>query len=176
MKKCLWYAAAILAAVTAAEAKRDFYVEKEVRCGAGEMCYEKESGMLLNGTLHRYYDNGVVQEDMSYANGVKNGVTRQYYPDGKQQAYLVYQNGLLEGRASVYYDNGYVKYETDYTAGVMNGKRTAYDEDGKLKSEIVYEMGEPVSAVCRKENGQRVDFSGKVKIYLFMGMTPCGAY
>ncbi len=97
MKKYLCYMAAVLAAANAAEAKRDFYVEKEVRCGAGGMCYEAVSGMPLNGVLRRYYADGMVREDINYANGVKDGVTQLYFPDGEQQAYMVYQNGVLEG-------------------------------------------------------------------------------
>lgn len=176
MKKCLWYAAAILAAASAAEAKRDFYVEKEVRCGAGGMCYEAASGMPLNGMLRRYYADGVVREDINYVNGIKNGVAQQYYPDGKQRVYMVYQNGVLEGGMSTYYNSGNIKYETNYSAGVINGKRTGYYEDGKLKSEIVFEMGEPVNANCRTADGQRLDFTDKAKAFLAIGMTPCGAY
>lgn len=200
MKKCLWYAAAIWAAVTAAEAKRDFYVEKEVRCGAGGMCYEAASGMPLNGMLRRYYADGVVREDINYVNGVKNGVAQQYYPDGKQRVYMVYQNGVSEGGMSTYYNSGNTKFEKAYAAGMLNGAYKGYYEDGtlmlegeyvngkkngrerqyyengKLKSEIVFDMGEPVSANCRTADGQSLDFTDKAKEYLFAGQTPCGRY
>ncbi len=200
MKKYLCYMAAVLAAANAAEAKRDFYVEKEVRCGAGEMCYEAVSGMPLNGVLRRYYADGVVREDINYANGVKDGVTQLYFPDGEQQAYMVYQNGVLEGGGSTYYNSGNMEYETSYAGGKMHGARKGYYEDGtlmleteyvngvkngrerryyadgKLKSEIVFNMGAIMAASCRTADGQRIDFTDRAGAYLLIGRTPCGAY
>ena len=200
MKQILMYLAMMMTVASVAEAKRDFYVEKEVRCGVGGMCYDSVSGLPLNGKLRLYYPDGVVREDINYANGVKDGVAQQYYPDGKQQVYMVYQNGVLEGGVSTYYNSGNMEYETKYAAGMMNGSRVGYYEDGtlmyegeyvngvkngrerryyedgKLKSEIVYNMGTPVSASCRKVSGERIDFTGDVGAYLLVGQTPCGRY
>ncbi len=200
MKKYLLILIAVLAVVNAAEAKRAFYVEKEVRCGAGEMCYEAASGLPLNGMLRKYYADGVAREDITYANGIKNGVARHYYPDGKQQAYMVYQNGVLEGGVSTYYNSGNTEYETAYVHGVMHGVRKGYYEDGtlmlegeyingakngrerryyadgKLKSEIVFDMGAITAASCRMADGQRIDFTDKADAYLLIGQTPCGVY
>lgn len=200
MSKFIWYAALGIMIISTAEAKRDFYVEKEVRCGVGDMCYEAVSGLPLNGMLRLYYPDGVVREEVRYANGIKEGVAQKYFPDGKQQMYMVYQKGVLEGGVSTYYNSGNTESETNYTAGVKNGAVIGYHEDGtlmhegeyvngvkngperryytdgKLKSEIVFDMGKPVSASCRTADGQRFDFTADVRVTLITGRTPCGAY
>lgn len=202
MNKCVWCVALGLMAATtlvaSATAKRTFFVEKEVRCGAGEMCYEVVSGFPLNGALRRYYPDGVVREEVRYVNGVKNGVAQKYYPDGKQKLFLIYQNGLLNGGASSYYNTGNIEFESFYQDGVLHGATKGYYEDGKIKleneyvngvrhgrermyapdgkviNEIVFDMGKPTVASCRRADGQLVNYTMEAAEYVARQATPCG--
>ncbi len=199
MKTSLWIMAAVLAAVNAAEAKRDFYVESEVRCGAGDVCYLSD-GQPLNGKLRQYYPDGVAAAETEYRNGVKNGVQQKFYADGKQRTYAVYADGKVQGGASLYYPNGRMEYEAQYdngllhgirrgfyedgtlrleenfAAGVKNGRERRYYANGKLQSEIYFDNGKPVSAFCWHGDGSRIDFTPNAEEYLQKGIFPCHEY
>ena len=61
--------AALLAAETAT-AKRDFFVQNEVRCeNIGETCFEAATDRPLTGELRFYYPEGATKIKATYANG-----------------------------------------------------------------------------------------------------------
>ncbi len=196
MRKLLLIVLSAVIVYHAAEAKRDFYVEKEVRCGAGQMCYLLD-GQPLNGKLRRYYPTGVVMQENEYRDGMKNGVQQLFYPDGAQRGYAIYLNGKLQGGASLYYKNGNIEFEEQFDNGVLNGERKGYYEDGKIKlkekyaagvkdgqekqyyengkprAELWYDHGKVVSAVCWGYDGKRKDYTAEAEEYNRLGGTPC---
>lgn len=198
MRSFLWVVFLSLLAINVAEAKRDFYVEREVNCGIGEMCYLLD-GQPLNGKLRRYYPSGVVKQENEYRNGLKNGVQQKFYPDGKQRAYAVFLNGKLQGGASLYYNNGNVEYEEQFDNGVLHGVRYGYYEDGRLKleekyvsgvkdgkekqyyedgkprAELWYDHGKITSAACWGYDGKKRDYTAEAEEYAKIGGNPCRA-
>lgn len=197
MRKYFWCFVLVLAGmVRHADAKRDFYVESEVRCGAGEVCYFLD-GQPFNGKLRLYYPSGVVSADIEYQNGVKNGVQQKFYTDGKQRAYAVFANGKVQGGASFYYPNGRMEFEEQFDNGVLNGIRRGFYEDGtlkleetyvsgfkdgrerryypngKLQAELFFDHGKVVSAACWHGNGARLDFTENAEEYIQKGIIPC---
>ncbi|MCM1323905.1 MAG: toxin-antitoxin system YwqK family antitoxin [Acetobacter sp.] len=201
MMRKFWFVVICLVSVARlADARRNFFVEKEVRCGAGQVCYLKADGRPLNGKLHQYYPNGVTRSITEYRDGVRFGDEELYYADGKPRAYFVYQNGMIHGNATTYYNNGNTEYETSYEAGVMHGVRKGFYQDGTLKFEtdyvngvrngrerryyangkilgdIVFDMGRPVRATCRTLDGQFIDFTDTAEQYINTERTPCNSH
>ena len=62
----------------------------------------------------------------------QNGVQREYYDNGKIQLENVFRNGVVV-RKRTYYRNGRLLFEEKYKKGVLVIRRTFY-EDGRLKS------------------------------------------
>ncbi len=183
------------------EAKRDFFVEKEVRCGVGGVCYLAKNGSPLNGKLRSYTPSGVVDTEAEYKNGVRHGIFVHYYPDGKHQVYMIYKNGFLDGVSYSYYPNGNIKYKSTYVAGVLQGanfgyykdgairventyvngvlqgRERRYYPDGKVLSEINFDDGKPVRAICYKaDSRQQVDFLENAERYVALDTTPCSEF
>lgn len=181
-----------------ATAKRDFYVEKEVRCNMSGFCNSVQEDTPLNGKLRQYYPSGIIKTEAEYKNGLRNGVLSHFYEDGKQSAYEIYNNGILNGGASTYYNTGNIKTEIYYVNGVLDGEYKGYYEDGSIKlegkysngkkhgkerlynrsgravNEIIYNQGTPISALCRKADGSRENYTNKALKYLSNNTTPCG--
>lgn len=179
------------------QARRDFYVAKEVRCGVGDMCYEMASGAPLSGKLRLYHMTGVVSEESEYKNGVRDGVKSVFYVSGNQYSYEVYKEGKVHGGMTTYYDSGNVICEVSYNMGVLDGIRRCYYEDGQIKSEenfvngskdgkfrqysptrdvtdeIIWSMGKVVLARCKQANGRWIDYTSSSDEYLERGLTPC---
>ena len=180
-----------------AEAKRDFFVEKDVRCGVGGVCYLAADSTPFNGKHRTYYPNGVVKADVEYQNGAKNGVASHYFPDGRQRLFQVFRNGVLHGGMSSYYNSGNVEAETSYTDGVMNGpnkgfyengtlklentyvngvrhgRERSFSEDGKAVNDVMFDMGKPVTAICRTNDGRTINYSQEAEDYIRRNKTPC---
>lgn len=187
----------IIIAPSITQAKRDFYVEKEIRCNQSGFCYDIATSAPLNGKLRQYYPSGIIKTEAEYKNGLRNGVLSRFYEDGLQQVYEVYENGILNGGASTYYnsgnikteihyknntlngnykeyyEDGAIKLEGNYTFGQKHGKERSYSPSGKIINEIIYNMGTPTSAICRTQTGARINYTHELNKYLNANTTPC---
>jgi antitoxin component YwqK of YwqJK toxin-antitoxin module len=147
--------------------------------------YYSESGKLLgecnlingNGKIQVKYENGNLNWEENYLNGMLDGSTKSWLDNGKLIQEWQYKNGLLEGIAKSWFENGklasesnYVKgelikeqywhpngkraYESNYKNGIMLDARSWY-ENGKRASEIFYKDGLIISEKCWEENGKK---------------------
>ncbi len=48
-----------------------------------------------NGTLYQWYEDGKVEGEVTYINGVRDGLTKVFYPNGNLKYEEVYSNGVL---------------------------------------------------------------------------------
>ena len=55
------------------------------------------------GVIKEYYDNGNVQEEVSYKNGKLDGEFKEYFEDGTLASKGQFKNGLIEGLVIEYY-------------------------------------------------------------------------
>ena len=79
------------------------------------------------GTWKMYYENGKLQSEAVYVNGVKNGAFSEYYENGNLQ---------LSGEI---YNGG--KNKNNYNES-FNGPYKEFFEDGSLSAEKMYDKGE----------------------------------
>jgi antitoxin component YwqK of YwqJK toxin-antitoxin module len=84
-------------------------------------------------------DDGNVQMETSYKNGVKHGVCKTYY---KKRLELVenYVNGKREGMAVAYFPSGVIAGEYFYDND-QKERELQFDTDGKIMKEFFYEDG-----------------------------------
>jgi len=58
------------------------------------------------GLWVKIYDNGVVQEERNYVNGVREGIYKSYYMNGEVEIIKNYKNGNLHGKYQTFYSDG----------------------------------------------------------------------
>lgn len=110
----------------------------------------------IKGCVERmYYDNGNLQYEIPFKNGVKEGVEKWYYTEGNIMYEFPYTNGKKEGVEKYYFDYGGLKSETPYKNDKAEGiSKEYYYENGGLETEFSYKNG--------KEDGI-------TKVYMFNG-------
>ena len=66
----------------------------------------------------RYYENGNLQHEIPYKNGLIHGLTKSYHKSGNIKFEAPYENGKKHGLEKYYYENGNIKYEILYKNGI----------------------------------------------------------
>ena len=56
-----------------------------------------KEGIIINGPVRVYYDNGNLFSEAYYSNGIRDGVFKQYYPDGTLMLDGFYSTGFRHG-------------------------------------------------------------------------------
>lgn len=123
----------------------------------------------LAGPQKLYFENGKLQSDENYTNGLKSGLCIYYNNDGSKKQVsnfkLVdnksvrhgeyqlfnfngvclkecwYNNDKLNGLCKEFYDSGSIKKEANYKMDEYNGDVKEYFEDGLLKNHEIYTNG-----------------------------------
>ena len=97
------------------------------------------------GERHWMYDSGIeaMQELRKLANipqrEIKDGKLVSYFQNGNMQAEEEYRNGLLNGYRKIYYSNGRLMKEGLFEKGKPSGSHKEYARHGQLISEFYYE-------------------------------------
>jgi len=93
------------------------------------------------GLWVKIYDNGVVQEERNYVNGVREGIYKSYYMNGEIEIIKNYKKHM-EGPYKEYHSNEKLFKECSYNKkGKLEGKYKEYDVEGNLLKETTYENG-----------------------------------
>ncbi len=119
-----------------------FYFIKDISSlqlfGAG-LTRSPEVGIVLNGKHHGYavfyYDDGSVEMELVFAEGVKNGPWRRYHPNGQLREEGFYANDKEMGFWTTWYSNGVKCSEGHYWEGKMVGHWLEYFLNGELAEE-----------------------------------------
>ena len=96
-----------------------------------------------------YYENGVLQSEVTKISGKLNGYARYYDDQSNLISIASYKNNILHGMWLEYYTNGKTKYSVKYNFGIKDGSELWYYENGNIKSETVYKMGKVVFETLR---------------------------
>jgi antitoxin component YwqK of YwqJK toxin-antitoxin module len=131
----------------------------------GDESEKGESGVPKNGRdgiWNFYHENGKINEDANYKDGLLNGSRKSYFENGQLNEEENYQNGRLNGIRKVYLENGSLKEEGKYENGKENGMFAFYNENGTKEQESIYLNG--------IKNGKEVLFykNGKIKAEYFI--------
>jgi len=123
------------------------------------------------GTYRRYYRNGQLEQQTSFAQGKRDSAYVEFHPTGTRRLEATYRDGIRQGPFKTYYNDGRVAqagfFENDEPSGELtyyhpggevrlrttlakgqpNGPLKALYPDGKTQAEISYENGQPSGAV-----------------------------
>lgn len=96
-----------------------------------------------DGRTVKYFENGSVAEEISYADNVRHGDYRSYYlVGGGLRREGSYRAGARHGTWRGYYTAGQLQEEVDYRNGERHGVLKAYAWDGVLREEADYRRGQ----------------------------------
>lgn len=104
---------------------------------------KNEDGVVKNGLVHTYNEDGSLSASINYKNNLRDGLAIDYYKDGKLRAEINYVNGLKQGLAKWYHKNGKIFRSTDYIADQREGFQKKYYEEGSIMSVAEFHENEP---------------------------------
>jgi antitoxin component YwqK of YwqJK toxin-antitoxin module len=87
----------------------------------------EEQGSLIKGTY--FYENGMVQQEGTYMNGVLHGMWVSYTSNGKKTAQGFYENGIKSGKWFFWNDDKLT--EVDYSQNKIAAVNT-WKKEGTL--------------------------------------------
>ena len=89
-----------------------------------------------------YYENGNIETERSYVDGVEHGPAKGWYESGELSFESFKKDGVPHGLVKNYYENGKLQKEIEYNMGKEHGHQKQWFENGKLKSEGQKKNGE----------------------------------
>ena len=120
--------------------------------GTNSKYYE---GELFTGIAFSYYENGSIEEERHYVNGIREGSSKTYDKNGKLVAKSNHHNNEWHGLSTLFHDNGKVKSKLSFSDGIMQYHKD-FDKNGTKRSFINYKNGEITFAEIFHSNGQKV--------------------
>jgi len=115
---------------------------KKVYCDNGKLQSEVSySDGIMHGPAIWYYENGNMQQQLTYNNGEVDGEMKRFYSSGSLESVSIYNNGLLNGKALTYSRQGVLMSEENYTNDTLDGPVNKYYSDGKPQMTGTYKNG-----------------------------------
>ena len=105
------------------------------------VCKENYRQGLRVGFSNKYYESGILSEELEYNNDMKSGKWNQFYENGAPRLKGNYYLNLRTGPYMVLYPKGKTQVLGQFKRDRMDGKWEYYDEDGKVELEIEYVNG-----------------------------------
>ena len=106
---------------------------------------------VVSGQVKLYGDDGKLQSESNYQEGLVHGFSNSYHSNGVQATKTVFSNGNKAGTETWWGDKGLKSYEASFVNGKMNGLETIWGEDGSISSQLRYNDGKLVETVYTKE-------------------------
>jgi antitoxin component YwqK of YwqJK toxin-antitoxin module len=95
-----------------------------------------------SGKYVLYHQNGKVEVETSYSQGVRSGLHLEYFESGKLSRRLEYNDGNLCGDYKSWFSHGPIAREASYDEdGNLHGKYTTYYGSGDIYEQGIYSKG-----------------------------------
>lgn len=119
-----------------AKVKKVFYETLEFRNG---IAYSKNKP--FTGVSYKLWENKIVNEVISWVDGVKNGEYKEFTEDNVLVCNLWYYEGMKHGEYAYYYPNGALKNKGTFYKGLLDGVIWGYYPNGRPQYMNTYKMG-----------------------------------
>lgn len=97
-----------------------------------------------NGPSIKYYDGGMVAENMNWKNDTMNGKWEQFYDNGQLRLSCTHLDGLRDGEFSSFNRDGTKLIYGNYKLGEMDGIWIYYTSDNAVDFEVEYIDGQMI--------------------------------
>ncbi len=98
---------------------------------------------IINGKYKRYFENGNVEVEGMFEDGVRNGTFLEYHENGKLLRKISYVNGMRHGAVEVYNEDGEFVQRAFYQNNLLVDSIRAFYEGGALRMEGMFVQGKP---------------------------------
>ena len=88
-------------------------------------------GKPFTGIEVSYYDDGTLDVEEEYVDGVLDGWTKWWYENGQLEAEKFYKKGCIHGYVREWYKNGQLKREEEIYNGIAISEKH-WNEEGNL--------------------------------------------
>jgi antitoxin component YwqK of YwqJK toxin-antitoxin module len=110
------------------------------------LAYEGDQKLLdgepFTGVGYYLYEEGQLEAEITYRDGVQMGLRRAWYPSGQLQHEYHMFRGVFHGKKREWHDNGRLAEEADYELG-FKLRSKCWDEDGNLIEEFELDKNDP---------------------------------
>jgi antitoxin component YwqK of YwqJK toxin-antitoxin module len=97
---------------------------------------------LFTGIGYYLYDEGGLEAEITYRDGIQMGLRRAWYPSGTLWHEYHMFRGVFHGKKREWHDNGQLAEEADYEIG-FKLRSKAWDEYGNLIEEFELDKNDP---------------------------------
>ncbi len=98
----------------------------------------------LHGEARSFYPGGMVSEQVSWVQNIREGPWKQFYKDGSLRLYGRYENDILNGPYQLYYSDSVLKVRGVYLDNKSHGTWSYFDEAGEEMYAIEFLFGKAV--------------------------------
>lgn len=95
----------------------------------------------VHGWSRGWFQNGKLEVEESFADGVSHGVRRRWFDNGQRRSETHIEKGQLRGLYVEWYDNGQKAAEMTLAGGKPDGEAKAWYRSGALKSQTHLKLG-----------------------------------
>lgn len=114
-------------------------------------------GRPFTGVGFSTYENGILEFEQEYVDGLKHGYMRTYNEVGKLDFETEFQYNDVDGTSKTYYKSGQLHSEKKWTDGKQNGVAKTFYKSGQLQIEENFVNGKPLGESNKYYN------SGEIK-------------
>jgi antitoxin component YwqK of YwqJK toxin-antitoxin module len=124
----------------------------------------KDNQGRRQGRWCSFYDSGVLKNEVTYKDDLKNGYLKEYAESGDLVKISKYINDLLQTEAAEiqkldikneYYPDGKIKISAMFRNGIPEGIKREYTAEGRIEKSYLYKTGVIIGEGIIKEDGNR---------------------
>ena len=108
----------------------------------------RSRSMMQAGKLHGlstgYSQEGRVEIEENFENGVSHGERKRFFADGSLASLEKIANGQFQGTTTKWHENGQMSESIPYQNGQPHGTALGWFEDGSLKTKVILDKGQVV--------------------------------
>lgn len=93
--------------------------------------------------VKKYRENGTLEYETPYINGVKHGVEKWYYENGVLREETPYINGLINGVEKTYREDGMLRWETPYKDDVKVSSKDKIEDLADINNQSQFKTPNP---------------------------------
>ena len=114
--------------------------------GSKEIRLKYYRDKLFSGIAYDVFDNGQLNYEINYKDGIRHGATRYWYENGQLSTREYYINGKEDGIFQHWYQNGQLMSKEGYKKGKEQGLWQTWTVDGELFVEFLYRDGKLIES------------------------------
>jgi len=116
-------------------------IEANVIGGSADIVPNAQRDWLFDGEAKMWDDQGQLNAQILYQNGMLDGISTYYYPNGQIQKLSPYRQNHLNGEEVEFYEDGQIFSRTSYSLGIKKGESAGFWPNNQKRWSEIYQEG-----------------------------------